>query len=193
MTMPTKRVMTPDEATLSLKARFAVTEDARENYSGLMVAPDGLLDVATALKDEMGFNYLSSVTAVDLIKEEKLEVVYHIYNLDAGGGPVALKVQIPRDGSQTIPSLTPIVLNRMPTSPASLTPSFTFVANSSRCMLQGLPSHPVETIPTCAFFKSLVVRPIACNIACAAGNSSFCVSVLLYLFNLDILGFNCSF
>lgn len=108
MTKPMQRVMTSDEATLSLKARFAVTEDARENYSGLMVAPSGLLDVATALKDEMGFNYLSSVTAVDLIKDEKLEVVYHIYNLDAGGGPVVLKVQIPRDGSETIPSLTPM-------------------------------------------------------------------------------------
>ena len=34
-----------------------------------------------------------------------------------------------------------MVLNRMPTSPASTTPFFTSSARSFRCMLQGLPSY----------------------------------------------------
>jgi NADH:ubiquinone oxidoreductase subunit C len=33
--------------------------------SGLMVSPEKLTEVALALRDEIGFNYLSSVTGVD--------------------------------------------------------------------------------------------------------------------------------
>ncbi len=35
-----------------------------------------------------------------------------------------------------MPSLTPIVLNRIPTMPAACTPFFTSLASSCRCMLQ---------------------------------------------------------
>jgi hypothetical protein len=48
-----------------------------------------------------------------------------------------------------MPSLTPMVLNRRPTSPASSTPAFTSAARSFRCMLQGLPSHHTLLMPTC--------------------------------------------
>jgi hypothetical protein len=44
----------------------------------------------------------------------------------------------------------PIVLKRMPCSPASVTPAFTCAARSKRCMLQGLPSHHTLAIPICA-------------------------------------------
>lgn len=48
-----------------------------------------------------------------------------------------------------IPSDTPIVLNRYPTIPSSVTPSLASLARSSRCMLHGFPSnHTLET-PTC--------------------------------------------
>ena len=47
-----------------------------------------------------------------------------------------------------IPSLTPIVLNRIPSIPAATTPSLTLSASLLRCMLQGLPSYQTLEIPT---------------------------------------------
>src|SRR3990172_399930 len=73
-----------------------------------------------------------------------------------------------------MPSLTPIVLNRIPTMPAATTPSFTFSASDSRCMLQGLPSYQTLEIPTCGLLMSASVIPVAYSIAwdapCALGS-----------------------
>ncbi len=101
--------MDPVEAAVSaLKEQFPeLTDDARPNYSGLMVPADKLLEVAQNLRDEQGFNYLSSVTGVDLIDDGKLEVVYHTYNLDKGGSSVVLKTQVERD-NPNVPSLVPL-------------------------------------------------------------------------------------
>src|SRR5690606_22326937 len=92
-----------------LKERFpdAVTDDTRDGYSGLMVAPEKLVEVATALRDDIGFNYLSSVTGVDQINDNKMEVVYHTYSIDQGGSALVLHVQVDRD-NPVVPSLTPI-------------------------------------------------------------------------------------
>ena len=60
-----------------------------------------------------------------------------------------------------IPSDTPMVLKRIPTRPASVTPCLVCAANSSRCMLQLLPSYHIEAIPTWAFDMSPGVRPVA--------------------------------
>jgi len=97
------------EALALLKERFpeAVAGEDREGYEGVRVKPDQLVDVATALRDELGFNYLSSVTGVDLIEEGKLEVVYHAYSIEKGGGPVVLHVQTARDAA-SVPSLVPV-------------------------------------------------------------------------------------
>jgi NADH-quinone oxidoreductase subunit D/NADH-quinone oxidoreductase subunit C/D len=97
----------PIEQTIAaLKERFAgaVNDDSRDGYEGVIVAADKLLDVATALRDDLGFDYLSSVTGVDLINDGKLEVVYHAYSIDRGGGHVAFKVQVDRD-EPVVPSL----------------------------------------------------------------------------------------
>jgi NADH-quinone oxidoreductase subunit D/NADH-quinone oxidoreductase subunit C/D len=94
-------------ASAALKERFPeLVDDARQNFTGIMVPADSLLDVARALREELGFNYLSSVTGVDLIKDDKMEVVYHTYSIDQGGGAVVLKVQVDRD-NPVVPSLTP--------------------------------------------------------------------------------------
>src|SRR5258705_9009164 len=45
------------------------------------------------------------------------------------------------------------------------------------------------TIPTCALLKSSSLKPIAYNIACAAGCVTSCVNVFEYLFNSAILIF----
>ncbi|MCA9926874.1 MAG: NADH-quinone oxidoreductase subunit D [Anaerolineales bacterium] len=92
-----------------LKERFPedVQDDARDGYSGLAVSADVLPEVAMALRDELGFNYLSSVTGVDLIEDSKMEVVYHTYNLEQGGTAVVLHVQVDREDAN-VPSLVPI-------------------------------------------------------------------------------------
>ena len=92
-----------------LKERFPeeVQDDSRVGYSGLMVSADKLTEVATALRDELGFDYLSSVTGVDQMEDNKLEVVYHAYNIDQGGTAVVLHVQVDRD-QPDVPSLVPV-------------------------------------------------------------------------------------
>ncbi len=98
-----------EEAIANLKERFpdGVADDTRDGYEGLIVAPDKLHEVALALRDDLGFNFLSSVTGVDLIDDGKLEAVYHIYSIEKGGGPVVLKAQTDREEA-TLPSLITI-------------------------------------------------------------------------------------
>lgn len=97
-----------EEATVLLQEAFSGLEpDSRDNHDGLMVSPENLHEVVTHLRDELGFNYLSSVTGVDLHPSDNMEVVYHLYSIEKGGGPVTLRVQTPRENS-TVPSLTSI-------------------------------------------------------------------------------------
>jgi NADH-quinone oxidoreductase subunit C/D len=92
-----------------LKDRYAgeIVDDPRPNFTGLIVPADKLPEVAMVLRDELGFNYLSSVTGVDLIDDNKLEVVYHTYSIDKGGSAVVLKVQVDRD-DPVVPTLVPV-------------------------------------------------------------------------------------
>jgi len=92
----------------NLESRFpeAIVPDTRQGYEGYIVQPGSLTEVATALRDEMGYDYLSSVTAVDYLPDEKMEVVYHLYK-STGGPALVLKAQLPRDNA-VIASLTPI-------------------------------------------------------------------------------------
>ena len=64
-----------------------------------------------------------------------------------------------------MPSLTPIVLNRIPTRPAATAPSRTRAASPSRCMLQGFPSYHMLAIPTWGLSRSAGWRPVAYSIA----------------------------
>ena len=98
----------PTATDLNLEERFpgAVAKDTRKNYTGYIVAADKLIEVATAARDQLGYTYLSSATAVDYLEEGKLEMVYHLYNL--GGGPaLMLKAQAPRDDA-VLPSLVSV-------------------------------------------------------------------------------------
>ncbi|MGB5061512.1 MAG: NADH-quinone oxidoreductase subunit C, partial [Candidatus Promineifilaceae bacterium] len=98
-----------EQAISALKERFpeAVVDDPRDGYSGLVVSADKLTEIALALRDDLGFDYLSSVTGVDLIEDGKLEAVYHTYSIDKGGSAVVLHVQVDRD-NPVIPSLVPV-------------------------------------------------------------------------------------
>lgn len=86
-----------------IEERFpeAITRDERKGYEGFILEASKLREVAAALRDEMGYDYLSSVTAVDYLtdkedEESYFEVVYHFYK-STGGEALVLKVQMPRE------------------------------------------------------------------------------------------------
>ena len=91
-----------------LAARFpeAVVADQRKGYSGYIVNPDNLIEVATYIRDELGYDYLSSVTGVDYLPEGKMEVVYHTFKT-TGGSAFVFKTQAPRNNA-VVPSLVPV-------------------------------------------------------------------------------------
>src|SRR5574341_1295010 len=84
----------------TLEARFLeiLSPDTRKGYAGYIVQADKLVEVATALRDEFGYDYLSSVTGTDYIPEGKMEAVYHLYR-STGGPSLVLKTQVPRDNA----------------------------------------------------------------------------------------------
>lgn len=92
----------------TLETRFPeiITPDTRKGYEGYIVQTDKLVEVATALRDEFGYDYLSSVTGVDYLPEGILEAVYHFYR-STGGSGLVLKAQTPRD-NPLIPSLVEV-------------------------------------------------------------------------------------
>jgi NADH-quinone oxidoreductase subunit D/NADH-quinone oxidoreductase subunit C/D len=83
-----------------------VTADTRTGYQGIIVPAKFLIQFAKTIRDEMGYDYLSSVTAVDYLPDGKLEAVYHAYKTTGGPG-LNFKVQVPRDQA-VIPSLVPV-------------------------------------------------------------------------------------
>jgi len=91
-----------------LQSRFpeAVTPDSRKGYEGYLVKPENLVEVAMYLRDEMGYDYLSSVTGVDYLTEGKMEVVYHAFK-SIGGPALVFKTQAPRE-DPVVPSLVPV-------------------------------------------------------------------------------------
>ena len=88
-----------------LESQFpdAVHLDERKGHEGFQVSTEKLVEVATILRDNMGYDYLSSVTGVDYIEEDLMEVVYHFYK-STGGSALVFNVQVPRKNA-VVPSL----------------------------------------------------------------------------------------
>jgi len=84
----------------------AVELEARPGFTGVVVLTSALIDVMTYLRDRKGYDYLSSVTAVDDFPEDKLEIVYLLFKT-TGGGIIELKVFSQRD-EPVVPSITPL-------------------------------------------------------------------------------------
>ncbi len=91
---------------VDLAARFPgiVTPDARPGFSGFIVEKDSLVEVATAIRDEMGFDLLTAVSGVEDLPENIMEVVYCAYRTTGGPGLI-FKVQVPRVDPVEVPSL----------------------------------------------------------------------------------------
>jgi NADH:ubiquinone oxidoreductase subunit C len=92
--------------TVDLGARFpnTVSADARPNFKGWIIPKENLIEVATVIRDELGYDLLSSLTGVDYFPENKMEVVYHAYKTTGGPG-LEFKVQVPREDPVEVPSL----------------------------------------------------------------------------------------
>ena len=91
-----------------LETRFHnfVKKDEREGYEGYVVEPDRLVEFATGIRDEFGYDFLSSVTGVDYLPNEQMEVVYHAYK-STGGSAIVFKAQVPRE-NPVVPSLVSV-------------------------------------------------------------------------------------
>jgi NADH:ubiquinone oxidoreductase subunit D/NADH:ubiquinone oxidoreductase subunit C len=96
-------------STVDLAARFPglVTADSRPGYSGFIVNKDNLVEVATAVSDEFGFDLLSNLVGVDYPAENKMEVVYNVFKTTGGPG-LTFKVQADRVDPVEVPSLVGI-------------------------------------------------------------------------------------
>jgi len=83
----------------------AIEADTREGYRGFLVKDTELVEVATTLRDDLGYDLLSSVNYVDYIEEGYFEVVYNAFSTQVGGEGINFKARTPRDVA-SLPSLT---------------------------------------------------------------------------------------
>lgn len=79
-----------------------IQKDERNGYEGYIVQREFFIEFCKELKNNWGYDYLSSVTGVDYFPEG-FEVVYHFFR-SLGGGSLNIKVQISRDDA-VVPSL----------------------------------------------------------------------------------------
>jgi NADH-quinone oxidoreductase subunit C/D len=94
------------EEKTELEQRFPeIVRDERQGYEGYIVPARKLVEFATSMRDEFGYDFLSSVTGVDYMPDNQMEVVYHAYQT-TGGPALVYKVQVDRD-NPVVPSLTP--------------------------------------------------------------------------------------
>jgi NADH-quinone oxidoreductase subunit C/D len=83
-----------------------IVRDGRKGYEGYIVPAEKLVEFATSLRDDFGYDFLSSVTGVDYLPDDLMEVVYHAYQT-TGGPALVYKVQVDRN-NPVVPSLTPV-------------------------------------------------------------------------------------
>lgn len=70
-----------------------------------VVLADRLPDVMRLMRAN-GYEYLSHITAVDYLTYGIIEVIYHVYNVEAGGAGQMIRVRVPREHA-VIPSISP--------------------------------------------------------------------------------------
>jgi NADH/F420H2 dehydrogenase subunit C len=100
------QVSQPTAAVFSaLEERFPGAAQLAEQEQ-MIVAPERLIEVATFLRDELGYTYLSCVTGVDYPRPPAhVEIVYHLFRTQ--GGPLTISVRADRD-DPVVPSLVSV-------------------------------------------------------------------------------------
>ncbi|MET1129084.1 MAG: NADH-quinone oxidoreductase subunit C [Thermoproteota archaeon] len=74
---------------------YALSFEARENYTAVVVRPEAIRESVKTLMG-LGYDYLLSISGVDLPKEDKIKVVYHFTRSSDPRSLVALEVHLPR-------------------------------------------------------------------------------------------------
>ncbi len=102
--------MTPEMT--QLQQKFGEDVIAPAAYVGVTISDKSkLVEIATYLRDELGYAMLDNLTAVDYIKDNEIELVYHVQRMK-GGEPLNFKVRVPRpqgnELTEPVPSLTPV-------------------------------------------------------------------------------------
>ncbi len=92
---------------LQQKFPGALEPDSRDGYEGVVVEDDKLVEVATSIRDELGFDLLTDASYVDYLADGFFEMVYHACNTSAGGPPLTFKARTPREEA-TLPSLVSV-------------------------------------------------------------------------------------
>jgi len=100
--IPVVEAVSPVEEFLGSKFE----KDTRPGFTGYLIPNTELVDAVQSIKSDFGFDTFTSITALDLFPEERLDLVYHFRKL-TGGEPLELKVSVERQGA-CVPSLTPI-------------------------------------------------------------------------------------
>ena len=73
---------------------------SRQSRVDVTVAPDKIVDIATFLRDKLGFDHPNGVSAVDYNRESRFEIIYHlssVKNRDQRDILLNLKESIPRN------------------------------------------------------------------------------------------------
>ncbi|NWG21970.1 MAG: NADH-quinone oxidoreductase subunit C [Chloroflexi bacterium] len=69
-----------------------------------VIHADRIPEVARYVRDVLGYELLSNITAVDYLADGVIELVYHFFHL-GGGAELVIKVRVPRDAA-VVPTLT---------------------------------------------------------------------------------------
>ncbi len=101
--------MTNEEILAKIKDSFgdAVVEtpEGLKDFT-IVLATERLFEVMTFLRDTIGMDYLTSVTAVDY--PDYLEMVYHLYSVARSQGLLVVKVRLPDKQNPEVASVTPL-------------------------------------------------------------------------------------
>lgn len=75
------------------------------NDNDVVVRAENVPEVMRFMRDQLGYAYLSHITAVDYVPYGVIEVIYHLFQPEGGPGQM-VRVRVPRDQA-VIPSITP--------------------------------------------------------------------------------------
>lgn len=141
--------MTNEEILAKIKESFptAVVDVPAEmiDYT-IVLAADQLFSVCRFLRDDIGMDYLTDVTAVDY--PEYFEIVYHFYSVSRNYGLLTCKVRLEDKENPVVDSVTPLWpgANLMESEVYDLM-GIKFVGHPDlrRIMLwDGFPGHPLR-------------------------------------------------
>lgn len=102
-------MLTHEEILSRLRERFpdAVLEvpEGMIDFT-IVIAPQAWHDVALFLRDELGYDFLTNVTAVDW--PDRFEVVYHLYGVQAGHPLLTIKLPVTDKENPVVPSVVDV-------------------------------------------------------------------------------------